>query len=302
MGADRIQIQASQFTGTAMGAAGDLGGRGGQCVVHRRGRRQGLRLGQVPEQLVQRPHDREGGEHLAREGRRLPPVLPAERALDDVLPGPEAVVAGAAGKPARPKLIVNGTAEARVQVRARLAGSLVDGEVGGRGEPRRDAAQRCTPGAVGLQLRQLDILPALKDGDSSCAAHGALRWVAVSPGPARASPGLTDPPQPFMVSGCPPATLRPSRRMFLAAFTSRSWTVPHAAHAHSRTLSGFGPSRCPHAEHSWLDGNHRPTLVTARPYRSAFSSSSRTSMAHPASCTDFASLVRARPDTARSST
>jgi len=154
MGADRIQIQAGQFTGTAVGAAGDLGGRGGQRVMHRRGRRQCLRLGQVPQQLVQRPHDREGGEHLAREGRRLPPVLPAERALDDVLPGPEAVVAGAAGKPARPELIVNGTAEARVQVRAGLAGSLVDGEVGGRGEPRRDAAQRGTPGAVGTQLRE----------------------------------------------------------------------------------------------------------------------------------------------------
>jgi hypothetical protein len=154
MGADRIQIQAGQFTGTVMGAAGDLRGRGGQRIVHRRGRRQRLRLGQVPQQLVQRPHDREGGELLAREGRRLPPVPPAERALDDVLPGPEAVVAGAAGKPARPELIVNRTAEADVQVRAGLAGSLVDGEVGGCGERRRDAAQRGTPGAVGLQLRQ----------------------------------------------------------------------------------------------------------------------------------------------------
>jgi len=40
--------------------------------------------------------------------------------------------------------------------------------------------------------------------------------------------------------------------MFLAAFTSRSWTVPHAWHVHSRTLSGLGPSVTPHAEHTWL--------------------------------------------------
>ena len=39
--------------------------------------------------------------------------------------------------------------------------------------------------------------------------------------------------------------------MFRAAFTSRSWTVPHAAHVHSRTASGLGPSFTPHAEHTW---------------------------------------------------
>ena len=43
--------------------------------------------------------------------------------------------------------------------------------------------------------------------------------------------------------------------MFFAAFTSRSWTVPHAAHAHCRTLSGFGPSFSPQAEHTWLVGS-----------------------------------------------
>jgi hypothetical protein len=171
IGADRIQIQGGEFTGTVMGAAGDLGGRGGQRLVHRRGRRQRLRLGQVPEQLVQRPHDREGGEHPGREGRRPPPVPSAERALDDVLPGPEAVVAGAAGEAARPELIVNGAAEAGVQVRTGVAGGLVDGEVGGRGEPRRDAAQRRTPGAVGLQLRE---------GQSATRAVSAVGAVSVA--------------------------------------------------------------------------------------------------------------------------
>ena len=45
--------------------------------------------------------------------------------------------------------------------------------------------------------------------------------------------------------------------MFRAAFTSRSCTVPHAAQAHSRTLSGFGPSCTPQAEHTWLVGSKR---------------------------------------------
>ena len=38
--------------------------------------------------------------------------------------------------------------------------------------------------------------------------------------------------------------------MFFAAFTSLSWTVPHALHCHSRTWSGFGPSFTPHALHT----------------------------------------------------
>ena len=54
--------------------------------------------------------------------------------------------------------------------------------------------------------------------------------------------------------------------MFLAAFTSLSCTVPHAAHAHSRTLSGFGPSFTPQAEHTWLVGSNRPIRANVRPY------------------------------------
>lgn len=38
--------------------------------------------------------------------------------------------------------------------------------------------------------------------------------------------------------------------MFFAAFTSRSWVVPQAAHVHVRTLSGFGPSLTPQAGHT----------------------------------------------------
>jgi hypothetical protein len=58
--------------------------------------------------------------------------------------------------------------------------------------------------------------------------------------------------------------------MFLAAFTSRSWSDPHAVQAHSRMLSGLGPSLAPQHEHTWLVGSNRPTLLNPRPYWMAF--------------------------------
>ena len=94
---------------------------------------------------------------------------------------------------------------------------------------------------------------------------------------------------------------RPAAKMFFAAFTSRSWTVPHAAHVHWRTLSGLGPSVTPHAEHTWLVGSNRPIRANVRPYCAAFSAISRSSCDQPASCTDLASRVRASPDTHKSS-
>jgi hypothetical protein len=89
--------------------------------------------------------------------------------------------------------------------------------------------------------------------------------------------------------------------MFLAAFTSRSWPVPHATHVHWRTPSGFGPSLTPHAEQTWLVGSNRPTFANVRPYWADFSSMHRISWDQPASDTDLASRVRISPDTARSS-
>ena len=48
---------------------------------------------------------------------------------------------------------------------------------------------------------------------------------------------------------------KPSFRIFFAALTSRSCSVPHCGHTHLRTDRSFVPSfRYPHAEHSWLDG------------------------------------------------
>ena len=90
--------------------------------------------------------------------------------------------------------------------------------------------------------------------------------------------------------------------MFFAALTSRSWTAPHAVHCHARTCSGFEPPLTPHDEQTWLVGSNRPILRNWRPYSFALYSSMETNADQPASCTDFASLVRARPFTARSST
>ncbi|MCW2939186.1 MAG: hypothetical protein JWN00_2171 [Actinomycetia bacterium] len=90
--------------------------------------------------------------------------------------------------------------------------------------------------------------------------------------------------------------------MLIAAFTSRSWVVPHAWHVHSRTCSGLGPSLTPHAEHSCEEGKNRSTFANVRPDFAALYSSVFTKPDQPASCTDFAIEVRARPFTARSST
>ena len=68
-----------------------------------------------------------------------------------------------------------------------------------------------------------DVLPALRDEDSSSVAHAALQWVPAS-APTTTRRGLTPALQAFSLS------LRPRARMFLAAFTSRS-----------RPLAGHGP-------------------------------------------------------------
>lgn len=89
--------------------------------------------------------------------------------------------------------------------------------------------------------------------------------------------------------------------MFLAALTSRSWTAPHRQ-VHDLTTNGFGPSTTPHTEHNCDDGNQRSITAKMRPLRAALSSSRHVNIDQPASCTDFASLVRAKPLTHKSST
>src|SRR4029453_12816260 len=75
--------------------------------------------------------------------------------------------------------------------------------------------------------------------------------------PARASPGLTLPPQAVAA--------RPAARMLRAAFTSRSWAAAHTEQVQARTLSPacpFGPVLAPQAEHCCEDGHHRSMRTT----------------------------------------
>jgi hypothetical protein len=109
------------------------------------GRCQLQRLGQVPQQLMQQSHHREHLEHLGARVRRLPPITPTERHLRDLLPGTEAVIHRATGKTTIPQPRMNAATEVVLQVRARLTGRLVDGEVGRRGQRQRHTAQ---PGAL----------------------------------------------------------------------------------------------------------------------------------------------------------
>ncbi len=65
--------------------------------------------------------------------------------------------------------------------------------------------------------------------------------------------------------------MRPSTRMFLAAFRSRSWVMPHSVQVQDLNARGFLPELNPHPEHSRLEGNQRLTRTTAGWQRSAFS-------------------------------
>ncbi len=89
--------------------------------------------------------------------------------------------------------------------------------------------------------------------------------------------------------------------MFTAALTSRSCTAPQTQ-THSRTCKGIDVAIAPHPEHNLEEGNQRSIRANVRPYSFALYSSMATNELHPASCTLLASLVRASPLTARSST
>ena len=74
------------------------------------------------------------------------------------------------------------------------------------------------------------------------------------------------------------------------------------SHVQARTLSGFGPSFTPHAEHTRDVGSNRPAFPKVRPCLAALYSSIAVNVDQPASCTDLASRVRPSPATHRSST
>ncbi|BBH20104.1 hypothetical protein Back11_14490 [Paenibacillus baekrokdamisoli] len=78
---------------------------------------------------MEMPHDRKYLEHLLRGSWGLPPVMPAEGDLGNLLPRAEAVIYGATSKALLPEACVNAAAKVRLQVVAGLAGVFIDREV-----------------------------------------------------------------------------------------------------------------------------------------------------------------------------
>ena len=124
--------------------------RRAQLGVDRAGLRQGERLGEVPEQLVQLAHDREDLEH--RGGRcpaRCASPGPPKVSWETFWPAPKQSYTVQPWKPRPRRSRVDSAAEVLLEVGAGLPGRLVDREVGGRREGEGDTAQAEAVAAVG---------------------------------------------------------------------------------------------------------------------------------------------------------
>jgi len=118
---ERVGTVVSEVFGLVEGEA--------ELIVERAGRLQRQRFAQIPEQLMELPHDREHLEHPLRGSRGATPVLSAEGDLGDLLPRAEAVVNGATRKTLLPEALVNAAAEVRLQIGTGLPGVFVDREI-----------------------------------------------------------------------------------------------------------------------------------------------------------------------------
>lgn len=100
-------------------------------------------------------------------------------------------------------------------------------------------------GEGGRETRDsIDFLPTLKGGDSLPRDRGFPVSSTVA-FPHQLRGGLTPSPQA--------STASPAARMFMAAFTSRSWTAPHRQ-VHSRMFNGNSSAIRPHVEQVLDDG------------------------------------------------
>jgi hypothetical protein len=122
-------VELDDGVGTGVGEAFGLLDRDAELLVERASGVKCQRLGQIPEQLMELPHDREHLEHLLRGVRGTAPVLSAIRDLGHLLPCAEAVVDGAPPKASLPELAMDAAAEVRLQVGTGLLGLFVDREV-----------------------------------------------------------------------------------------------------------------------------------------------------------------------------
>jgi hypothetical protein len=125
--------------------------------------------------------------------------------------------------------------------------------------------------------RAPDVLPGVRAGDFHVAMPRLGCFLLRHRHPPRQG-GPTPAPQAFRLSA------RPAARMFLAAPV-----IPIVPSTTLRTepfpdrQRPWRPPRAHRPNRSFHDGNHRDTVTTTRPQRSAFSSSSRTNPPHPAS-------------------
>lgn len=132
-----------------------------------------------------------------------------------------------------------------------------------------------------------DAPPCLKTGDSRFADRSPPNRRVLHSLHERISSGASRP----TLCGGYARRRSPSFKMFFAAFTSRSWIIPHFGQVHSRTDKSFVPDHCaPQAEQSWLEGKNRSTATTCFPYHAALYSNCRRNSPQLASEIAFASL------------
>src|SRR5450759_3979031 len=135
-------------------------------------RLQRKRFGQIPEQLMELPHDREHLKHLHCDSPRPPPVLSAEGALRDLLARAKAVINGTTREALLHEAVVNGAAEVRLQIWTGPPGVLGDGEVIRGYKGRRDTTQPKTACTVSSQTQTTSV----SDGCCVLEFFGQCGW------------------------------------------------------------------------------------------------------------------------------
>ena len=85
-------------------------------------------------------------------------------------------------------------------------------------------------------------------------------------------------------------TASPAAKIFCAAFTSRSWVVPHSGHSQDRTFSSSLSLTNPQQEQRLLEGKKRSISTYFLPAQSALYASWRVNSPQLASAIDLASF------------
>ncbi len=133
-------VQLHESGGAAVSEAFGLFQCEAEFTVKRAGWLQCQSFGQIPEQFMEIPHNREHLKHLLGSLRGLSPALSTEDDLGNLLPGAEAVVNGATRKALLSEACVNAAAEVRLQIGTGLPGFFSNRKICRGREGRRDTA------------------------------------------------------------------------------------------------------------------------------------------------------------------